>query len=54
MEVLDATDGTALVTATTSAIAANIPAVVIVLGAFIGLKVGARLLNGAKGGKVRV
>jgi hypothetical protein len=53
MQLLTTADGTALVSEVTSAITANIPAVLVVLGAFIGLRVGAKLLNGGIKGKVR-
>lgn len=53
MQIVTAADGTALVGQITSAITANIPAVLVVLGALVGLRVGTKLLNGGLKGKVR-
>lgn len=54
MQILTAANGTSLVTDATAAITSNIPAVLVVLGAFVGLRIGVRLLNGGLKGKVRV
>jgi len=54
MEILPTGSGATLVTAVTGVIGDNIVEVLVILGAFVGMHIAARLINGAKKGKVRV
>jgi len=54
MEIFTSADATALVTTITGFITENITAVLVVLGTIVGLKFVAKLVNGARKGKVTV
>lgn len=52
--IFDATTATAILTSITSTVSANFAGVAVLLGGMAGLVVLAKLVNGAKKGKVRV
>lgn len=54
MVLWETADATALVTQVTTAISDNIAPVLVVLGAVVGMRFAARLLNGSTKGKVRI
>lgn len=52
MELIDATDAAALVTAITGAITANMAGILVVLGAVVGIGFARKFLNRSTKGKV--
>jgi len=54
MELITTAEATALVSTIVSYITENIGAILLVVGAVVGLRFAARLLNGGTKGKVRV
>lgn len=54
MELITAVEAGTVVTTVVGYVTENIPAILVLVGAFVGLKIGARLINGGAKGKVRV
>lgn len=54
MELITTAEATSIVTTVTGYVTENIGAVALLVGAFVGLRVGAKLLNGGTKGKVRL
>lgn len=54
MELITAAQATTLVNTAIGFVTANIGAILVVVGSFVGLRLGAKLLNGGAKGKVRV
>jgi len=54
MQIFPTTAGADILSGITDTITSNVGVVVAVLAGIVGLKIGAKLLNGAKSGKVRI
>jgi len=54
VELITATEAGTVVTTVVGYVTSNVPAILVLVGAFVGLKLGARLINGGAKGKVRI